>query len=555
MKNTVKNILCIILSVMLISSLSVTAFAADTYSGKGTYSQPYLITSAEDFAALGRDVAGGNNFEGKFFEMQNDIVLTADFTPIGSESAPFAGQFNGNGKKISGLDVSEDYAALFAFCDGAVISNLEVGGSFSADKYAGAVAAYAKNTVIKNCTVSASVTVEGSYAGGIVGYISSGSIKSCSTSGTTSVMASSDYCGGIVGYSGADISDCTNNAYIIGHNAMGGIAGYCAGNISLCTNNINLEADGNNAGGIVGISAGKVEYCKNTGNVTADSVTGGIVGAASKAEISQCINTGAVSAYANYAGGTAGWLTESTVVNCVAAASIATDEDYAGGIFGSAQKSEVKKCVFKGNVITSNGKGGAVGALANSSSSITDCYFNSSAKALYTGNAAGTTSLSASEITSKTALGALDFNTVWEINTLHAGYPLLKNVSFHTLSAPTTVKATCTKNGTVSGTCIRCNEPVTVTTPASGHSYMTVSSKLPTCTAKGYVDRVCTECGDAKTEYIAATGHTDKNGDKICDVCSASTEVKDNPQTEKSFFEKIADFFKTFFEWLKSLLG
>lgn len=554
MKNTIKKVLCIILSVMLISSLSVTAFAAETYSGKGTYSQPYLLTSAADLASLSRDVAAGKNFDGKFFSLQNNVTLTGDFVPIGTQSVPFSGQFNGNGKKISGLDVSGDYAALFAFCDGAVISNLEVGGSFYADEYAGAVAAYAKNTVIKNCTVSADIAVDSSYAGGVVGYISSGSIKNCSTSSITSVMASSSYCGGIVGYSGADIADCTNNAYIIGHDSVGGIAGYCGGNISLCTNDVTLDADGSNVGGIVGISAGKVEYCKNTGSITADGVVGGIVGAGSKAEISQCINTGAVSAYANYAGGTAGSLTESTVINCVAAASVVTDEDYAGGIFGMAQKSEVKKCVFKGNIITSNDKGGAVGALANSSSSITDCYYNSSAKALYTGNASGAKSLSASEITSKTALGALDFNTVWEINTLHAAYPLLKNVPFHTLSSPTTVKATCTKNGTVSGTCIRCNEKVTVTTLATGHSYMTVSSKTPTCTVKGYIDTVCMECGNAKTEDIPATGHTDENGDKICDICSMSTEVQNN-QKEKGFFEKIADFFKAFFDWLKSIFG
>lgn len=546
MKSIFKKSFCILLSILLISAVAITASAETQLDGKGTYSQPYLIKTAQDLATFAQKVSLGDDFDGKFVKLVNDITADSSFSPIGTKDTSFGGYFDGNGKTVSGLNVNGDYSGFFAFCDGAVISNLKINGSFTASEYVGGIVAYAENSVIKNCTVSASISAD-SFVGAIAGYISSGSIKDCSASASASITAYEEYCGGIVGFSGADIYNCTNNAFIIGSLTTGGIAGYSTGNISLCVNSVNLEGT-DNLGGIAGVSTGKTEYSKNTGILTAEKNVGGIVGAASKAEIFQCVNSGNIISSDNFAGGIAGNATESKIANCLSTANIISTGSYAGGIFGNAQKSEISKCVFWATVTTSDDTQGAIGAL--SSSSVFDCYAkNLVSRLLYTG-----TCKNCENVASPT-FSALDFNTVWEKNTLHADYPLLKNVSYHTLSVTSSTKATCTSDGNVNGVCITCNTPVSITTPSFGHSYKTVSSKFPTCTVKGYTDRICTECGVAATENIPALGHIDENSDKVCDVCNISLQQAVETPTEKSFFEKLADFFRNFINWLNNIFN
>lgn len=546
MKNIFKKSFCILMSILLISAVAVTASASSQLDGNGTYSQPYLIKTAQDLVTFAQKVALGDDFDGKFVKLANDITADSSFSPIGTKDTSFGGYFDGNGKTVSGLSANGDCSGFFAFCDGAVISNLNINGSFTSSEYVGGIAAYAENSVIKNCTVSASLSGD-SFVGGIVGYMSSGSIKDCSTSTSASIIAYEEYCGGIVGFSGADIYNCTNNAYIIGSSSTGGIAGYSDGDISLCVNSVNLEGT-DNLGGIAGVSKGKTEYSENTGILTAEKNVGGIVGVASKAEISQCVNSGNIISTDNFTGGIVGNATESKIANCLSTANVISSGSYAGGIFGNAQKSEISKCVFWATVTTSDNTQGAIGSL--SSSSVSDCYAkNLVSRLLYTGTGSNC------EIVASPTFSALDFNTVWEKNTLHADYPLLKNVSYHTLSVTSSTKATCTSDGVTNGVCIICNTPVSITTPSFGHTYKTVSSKFPTCTVKGYTDKICTECGVAVTENVSALGHVDENNDKVCDVCNISLLQNVETPTEKSFFEKLADFFRNFINWLNSIFS
>ncbi|MGN0523939.1 MAG: CUB domain-containing protein, partial [Eubacterium sp.] len=69
--------------------------------------------------------------------------------------------------------------------------------------------------------------------------------------------------------------------------------------------------------------------------------------------------------------------------------------------------------------------------------------------------------------------------------------------------------ATCTADGTKSGTCTICGEIVTVQDEGSklGHSY-TSSVTAPTCTEQGYTTYTCSRCGDSyKADFTDATGH------------------------------------------------
>lgn len=554
MKKTISGILSAILAIVLTGLMCITASAA-VLSGDGTMNNPYTISTAAELNAFSKAVADGNSFSGMFIVLKNDITANSSFAPIGTKTTPFKGTFDGNGKKLSGFDVITDYAGLFAFTDGAVISDVTVSGSFEAINYAGAIVAYAEETVIENCKVSALVYADESYAGGVAGSIDSGKIASCTTESAASIGSFTEYCGGIAGYSTAEITNCTNNAYTYGGKNVGGIAGYSAGDIISCTNTVAVSSSKTNLGGIAGLAEAAVKYCKNTGRISnSDSKagkTGGIAGVADNAEIIECMNNGAVAATGSFAGGIAGYATKTDITNCIATADVSSTAEYAGGIFGFALGGTTADCVFTATVTAKNNTKGGIGAIAQGT--VSDCYFISSAagKAVLSGTATNTKAVSEADLTDSKKLSALDFTNVWTINTVHASYPLLENITYHSLKISVSTEASCTENGEFKGTCTLCNETVQKITPAYGHSNMTVSSQAASCTKAGFKDVLCTVCSETDTVTIPATGHTDADTNNLCDVCGADTTEK-QPDSEKSFFEKIADFFNSIFARIKA---
>jgi len=554
MKTKLSKITSVALSIVLICLMCITASAAQL-SGDGTKNNPYVIGNAAQLDAFSQAVAEGNDFSGKFVILDSDITVSAAFSPIGSEETPFKGVFDGNGKTLSGFDVNKDYAGLFGYTDGAVISDLTVEGNFRAADYAGAVVAFAKDTVIESCNASALVYSD-TYTGGIAGCLESGKIVSCTTSNIATVGSFDEYCGGIAGFAGGVITDCTNNAYTYGIKNVGGIAGYSTSDIISCTNTVTVNATVTNLGGIAGLTEGTVKYCKNTGKISTNDVNagkvGGIAGVAYNAAVTECMNSGAVAATGSFAGGIAGYTTNTEITNCIVTAETSANGTYAGGIFGFALEGKTEKCVVTATVTAKNNTAGAIGAIAQGT--VADCYYNSAKadKAVLSGTATNTNGVSAADLTDKNALTALDFTKVWAINTLHAAHPVLESIPYHTLDLSVSTKATCTEYGQIKGICTLCAEEINKITPAFGHSFMTVSSKEPTCTEEGYKDLLCSTCNASDTEIIPATGHTDENTDEICDVCNSSTKEKE-PEKEKTIFEKIADFFKSIIDWLKSL--
>ncbi len=553
MKNTLSRVLSVILAIVLTGLMCITACAA-VLSGDGTMNNPYTISTADELNAFSKAVADGNSFSGMFIILKNDITANSSFAPIGTSTTPFKGTFDGNGKKLSGFDLDTDYAGLFAFTDGAVISDVTVSGSFYAENYAGAIVAYAKDTVIENCRVSALVYAD-SYAGGVAGSIDSGKISSCTTESVATIGSFKEYCGGIAGYSTAEITSCTNNAYTYGGKNVGGIAGYSAGDIISCTNTVAVSASKTNLGGIAGLSEATVKYCKNTGRISNSDPkagkAGGIAGVAYNAEITECMNNGAVAATGSFAGGIAGYATQTDITNCIATADVSSTAEYAGGIFGFALGRATSSCVFTATVTAKNNTKGGIGAIAQGT--VSDCYFFTSAagKAVLSGTASNTKAVSEADLTDSKKLSSLDFTNVWTINTVHASYPILENIPYHTLRISVSTEASCTKNGEFKGTCTLCSETVQKITPAFGHSNMTVSSQAATCTKAGFKDVLCTVCSETDTITIPATGHTDANANNLCDVCGADTTVK-QPDSEKSFFEKLADFFNSIFARIKA---
>lgn len=214
--------------------------------------------------------------------MASFAMDSTEWTPIGTESNPFAGEFDGGGKTITGLkctDKSKDYVGLFGYASGAAIQNVTVQDSaFNGNEYIGAVCGYITGGTITNChAVNTAIGgtggyTEGKYYGGIVGYIT----------GNTNVTS------------------CTNSASTVnGGYCLGGIAGFAGRNTTVqrCFNSGAVTCKYAKSGGIVGQTLyATVQDCGNTGAVTKPYYNsqqyGGIVGEDfDSSTIQNCYNT------------------------------------------------------------------------------------------------------------------------------------------------------------------------------------------------------------------------------------------------------------------------
>ena len=169
-----------------------------TFSGSGISENPYLIKSAADLAGLAANVNSGTNYQGKYFRLETNIDLMGhEWTPIGTREKYFYGNFDGDGKVITNLTISNatDCAGLFGIADGTI-----------------------QNIVLRNASVISSST-----AALLVGESEGGVIKSCKVDGT---VRSGYDAAGIVGASmEVKISDCEVNVECYGGNNVGGVLG------------------------------------------------------------------------------------------------------------------------------------------------------------------------------------------------------------------------------------------------------------------------------------------------------------------------------------------
>lgn len=240
-----------------------------------------------------------------------------EWTPIGEkEGTAFCGEFNGNGKTISGLNIDKTqvvndtsefagYYALFGHIStGTNIYDLTVSGSVNAPNAAGVVAYMDGGQLL---TVNNEVAVQGTKVGN-------------GKAGGVVCLANGTYC---------TITDCKNNGEISevenGRGSVGGIVAYVNGPVTIesCYNHAIINApNGTNVGGIIGYTDPAsqpvtVIGCFNRNLVTGGKYVGGIVGAASSPESTYyyCDNSGKITAR-EYAGGIAGAFANATATEC-----------------------------------------------------------------------------------------------------------------------------------------------------------------------------------------------------------------------------------------------
>ena len=164
--------------------------------GSGTAGDPYLIESAANLAYL----AQSTTYEDMYFLLTTDIDLGyCEWTPIGTKTNPFCGNFDGNGHTISRVFLSKAHfnmqgeigyerRGLFGHTKNCTITNLCVDGvqalvgtrfAYTDRYFIGGLIGYAETdceSLIENCRAE-NVLIEFNttdsprmYVGGLVGY-------------------------------------------------------------------------------------------------------------------------------------------------------------------------------------------------------------------------------------------------------------------------------------------------------------------------------------------------------------------------------------------------
>lgn len=229
--------------------------------GSGTATDPYRIKDAAQLRRFADAVNGVNGAPntGICAVLTQNIDLsgvcgadTGSWTPIGTNTNPYRGTFDGASFAVSGLYCQKpgaSYAGLFASNAG-IIKNLGVaGGTVSAGNYAGGLCGINKG-IITGCYNTASVN-GGKYTGGICGCNDGGATVSvCYNAGAVN---GGKYVGGICGYNKNTASDCYNTGMVIGSStSIGGICGYNKKLVSGCYNTGEVGGGTNYVGSVCG---------------------------------------------------------------------------------------------------------------------------------------------------------------------------------------------------------------------------------------------------------------------------------------------------------------
>lgn len=210
-----------------------------------------------------------------------DIDLSGEtWTPIGSESTPYIGTFDGQGYTISGMTIenAESYSGLFGNVTGTVknftvTGSITITGDETVARVGGAVGSLGTASAggtVSGVTSGVDITVSAGndHIGGVVGSMpenSSPTVENCIYTGKITVTAAAGSVAGIVGYiRTGTIQNCANQGSISvdvgGTGSVGGILGYCNNGeiyIRNCYNTGAISADGtDNVGAIVGQNKG-----------------------------------------------------------------------------------------------------------------------------------------------------------------------------------------------------------------------------------------------------------------------------------------------------------
>ena len=296
-----------VLFFILVCFLPLPSWADSPMKGTGTYSDPYQISTAEQFNQI------RNNLKAEYKLIANIDLSQYEWVPIGTPQIPFIGTLDGNGYTISNITIK---------------SCVEEGNGNLYQGIFGVNEGDIKNLTIKN--VSLEYLETGGLCAGIIAGSNRGVIAECDVSGSIRIVNDYGICvGGISGSNSSEgkIENCinrvsfdlSNKKEFIGTERLtvGGISG-SGGGIKGCTNYGEIRTDGWSfiyCGGIAGEGA-SLQYCINRGKITVKTTynngiytsgapaqtIGGLIGE-TVGKVKNCINYGDIAVQSTKEGG------------------------------------------------------------------------------------------------------------------------------------------------------------------------------------------------------------------------------------------------------------
>lgn len=255
------------------------------------------------------------------------------FEPVGNNTTPFTGSFDGNEYKITGLYINrptQDYVGLFGKVEGDIKNLGIIRASIEGKDYVGVLAGSVDNTFSHsfNENYSKGVVTGNNNVGGLFGFTNAKIHRSFSKAKVTGNI----YVGGLVGNTDSfTITDSYATGAVTGNTFVGGLAGDLNSN---------------------GVGSANNERIYATGKVTGNSQVGAIAGAS---------NTAFNSFYNSETSGVSGVLFESTSrssLEMIQDSSFSTSNLFAGFTFDSSNWSIINGYTYPylsgiGNDITS----------------------------------------------------------------------------------------------------------------------------------------------------------------------------------------------------------
>jgi hypothetical protein len=295
----------------------------------------------------------------------NDIDLESnEWTPIGTDTAPFTGNLDGKDFTINNLKIttSQVYVGLIGYNEGTIknlkLDNVDINVTHysSSAIYGAAIIGY--NNSISDLdnlhTLSGNLVIEnllnntGVYVGGLIGYLKN-SLTIANSSNKITIHAILGFnVGGLLGYSNENVifNFSSNTGNIIGRGLVAGLLG---------------------RGGSFSIS-----NSSNSGSVSGSRSVGGLVGSGREGSINDSYNEGVISllsgspGFSGFFGGLIGVVNRCTITNSYNSGKVNNNLfGKTGGLVGQGQELQLTLSYNIGNVYGYSNVGGLVGESQN----------------------------------------------------------------------------------------------------------------------------------------------------------------------------------------------
>lgn len=244
------------------NSISFIPYSAP--QGTGALDDPYLITSLGNLYWLSET---SEHWDKHYLQTEDiDASSTANwnggdgFKPIGTDSAPFTGSYNGGGNTISNLYVNNpnlNRVGMFGYVTGSdafqySLQNLSLASvSVSGGEFVGGLVGFIESVAnVRGCFVSGNVNGQYGYIGGIAGHTHNMHLDEV---GANVTVTGQNYSGGLVGSAGWQV--VVSNSYargqVAGNENVGGITGYLETSLNNSFSAVAVSGS-NYVGGLVG---------------------------------------------------------------------------------------------------------------------------------------------------------------------------------------------------------------------------------------------------------------------------------------------------------------